>query len=79
MRDQSAILAPDHGERIFVPDSDDDEPERAWKSYEAAIKELELEGWRVFEGPGPIRATFSELEDLDCFASWGYRLKRTIQ
>jgi hypothetical protein len=78
MREQIAILAKDHGEWIFVIDSDEDEPERAWKSCDTAIKELGRDGWEVIEGPGPIRATFPELEDLNRFASWGYKLRWAI-
>jgi hypothetical protein len=77
MREQTAILAQDHGEWIFVIDSD--EPERTWKNVDEALEELRREGWEVVQGPAPIRSSFAELEELDRFAPWGYRLRRVIQ
>ena len=79
MQEQTAILIQDHGEWILIIDSDEDEPERAWKDLDAAIEELQLDGWEVAEGPGAIRSSFEELSELDRFAPWGYRLKRIIQ
>ena len=79
MREQTAILAQDHGEWIIVVDSDDDEPERTWKNVDEALEELRREGWEVVQGPAPIRSSFAELEELDRLAPWGYRLKRAIQ
>jgi hypothetical protein len=79
MREQIAILAYDHGEWILVIDSDDDEPEQAWKCLDAAIEELRRKGWEVVQDPASIRPSFAELEELDRFAPWGYRLKRAIQ
>ena len=75
MQEQAAILAQDHGEWIFVTDSDEDEPERAWKDLDAAIKVLALEGWAVVQGPAPIR---TEMEELERFELRGYRLMRGI-
>ena len=79
MQEQTAILIQDHGEWILIIDSDEDEPERAWKDLDAAIEELRLDGWEVAEGPGAIRSSLEELSELDRFAPWGYRLKRIIQ
>jgi hypothetical protein len=79
MQEQIAILAHDHGEWIFVSDSDDDESERAWKNPDAAIEELRRDGWEVVQGPASIRPSSPEYEELDRFAPWGYRLKHTIQ
>jgi hypothetical protein len=76
MREQTAILAHDHGEWIFVIDSDDDEPERAWKDLDAAMETLRRDGWEVVQGPASIRPSFPEFEELDRFAPWGYRLRR---
>ena len=75
--DQTAILARDHGEWVFVVDSD--EPERTWKNADEALEELRREGWEVVQGPAPIRSSFSELEGLNRFQSWGYRLRRMVQ
>ena len=79
MKEQTAVLILDHGEWILVVDSDEDEPERAWKDPDDAIRELRQEGWEVAEGPGPIRPSFEELSELDRFEPWGYRLRRVIQ
>jgi len=79
MLEQTAILAHDHGEWIFVIDSNRDEPERAWKDIDEAFEELRREGWEVVQGPAPIRSSFAELEELDRFAPWGYRLRRLVQ
>ena len=77
--EQTAILAQDHGEWIFVVDSDEDEPERTWKDAEDALRELRRDGWEVAQGPAPIRSSFAELSELDRFAPWGYQLRRVIQ
>ncbi len=74
--EHTAILVEDHGEWVLVIDSDDDEPERAWKDLDAAIRELGLDGWQVVQGPAPIR---TEMAGLDRFDLWGYRLRRSVQ
>ena len=56
MREQAAIRAKSHGEWTFINESDDDEPERAWQSYDAAIEEVRREGWHAIEGPGGFGA-----------------------
>jgi hypothetical protein len=64
MSEQTAILIKDHGEWVFVIDSDDDEPERAWKDSGAAINELQQEGWRVVQGPASIRPDINGLDQF---------------
>lgn len=76
MSEQLAILTHDHGEWIFMTDSEEDEPERAWKDVDAALEELRLKGWEVVQGPAPIR---TEMEGLERFNLEGYRLRRRIQ
>jgi hypothetical protein len=76
MQEQSAILVEDHDEWIFV--ADDHEPDRVWKSFDAAMKALEREGWQVVHGPAPIRPDF-ESGAFDRFRPRGYRLRRAIQ
>ena len=78
MQEQTAILVEDHGEWILVIESDDDEPERAWKSLDDALKELMQEGWQVFQGPARIIPDL-EYDGLNRFEPWGYRLRRGIQ
>jgi len=75
MKEQTAILVNDPGEWVFVTDSEEDEPERAWKDLEAAMEELRLEGWEVVQGPAPIQFY---IEGLQHFGGLGYRLMRTI-
>jgi hypothetical protein len=60
-------------------ESDEDEPERAWKDINAAIEELRLAGWEIVQSPAPIRSSFAELWELDRFAPVGYRLRRSVQ
>ena len=76
LSEQTAILVHDHGEWVLVIDSDEDEPERAWKNADAAIQELRLEGWQVVHGPATIEPSVPE---INRFNVWGYRLKRGIQ
>jgi hypothetical protein len=74
MRKQTAILILDHDEWIFI--ADDDEPERTRKDFETAIKQLVQEGWKIVQGPAPVR---SENEKLDARNERDYRLRRSIQ
>ena len=77
MTEQTGLLAEDHGEWIFLTDSDDDEePERLWKTDKAALVELQQEGWEVVQGPAPVRF---EMEGLERFDLKGYRLRRRVQ
>jgi hypothetical protein len=78
MQEQTAILAEDHGEWVLVIESDEDEPERAWNTLDAAMKELEQEGWQIFQGPARIIPD-PEFAELERFQPWGYRLRRGIQ
>jgi hypothetical protein len=75
---QTAMLVEDHGDWILVIESDDDEPEREWKNLDAAIRELQQEGWAIFEGPGRFIPD-PEYIALARFEPWGYRLRRGIQ
>ena len=79
MSEQTAVLALDHSEWILVVDSDEDEPERAWRDPDDAIRELGQEGWDVVQGPASVRPSSPEFEELDRFEPWGYRLRRAIQ
>ena len=76
MHEQTALLALDHDEWVFATDSDEDEPERAWKDKDAAMEELRMEGWEILQGPAPIS---TEMEGLERFRLAGYRLRRRIQ
>jgi hypothetical protein len=40
LQEQTVILVQDHDEWVLVIDSDEDEPEWAWKDIDAAIQEL---------------------------------------
>ena len=70
MHEQSRLLAEDHGEWVFVTDSEEYQPERAWKDLDAAMEELRLEGWEVVQGSEPIRF---DIEELRQFEGLGYR------
>ena len=74
MQQQTAVLVHDHGEWILA--TDDDEPERVWPDFVAAMKELVLDGWQVDAGPAPIRPSIA---GLDRFDLWGYSLRRSVQ
>ena len=77
MQEQTGLLAEDHGEWIFLTDSEnDDEPERVWNTDTAAIEQLRQEDWEVVQGPAPVRF---EMEGLERFDLKGYRLRRRIQ
>jgi hypothetical protein len=78
MRAQTGLLAQDHSAWILVTDSDEDEPERAWKDLDAALKELAQEGWVVVQGPAKIRPD-PEFIGIERFEPLGYRLRRGIQ
>jgi hypothetical protein len=75
MLEQIAILFEDFGEWIFIAD-DDGDPEQAWKSLDAAVAELQQDGWQIVEGPGLIRPP---VDGFDRFVRQGYRLRRGIQ
>jgi hypothetical protein len=79
MQEQTAVLIQDHSEWVLVIDSDDDEPERAWKDIDAAIQELQMDGWQFVQGQAPIRSSFADFQELDRFAPVGYRLRRRVQ
>jgi len=72
MQEQIAVLALDHGEWLFVTD---DDPDRVWQDFDAAMEELRQEGWQIAEGPGPIR---TDIEGFERFDPWGYRLRRGV-
>jgi hypothetical protein len=74
MHEQTAVLVKHSDECVLV--TDDDEPERVWQDFDAAIKELHLDGWQVVQGPAAIGPSVAE---IDRFHTWGYRLKRSIQ
>jgi len=76
MKEQTGLLAEDHGEWVFVTDSEEDEPERAWKDLDVAMEELLLEGWEIVQGPAPV---WFDMEELERFDLEEYRLRRSIQ
>ena len=53
-QEQTALLVEDHGEWVLVIESDEDEPEQAWKDLNTAISELVQDGWQIFQGPARI-------------------------
>ncbi len=63
----------DHGEWIFV--SDDEQPERVFKSVSDALQELRQDGWEIVEGPGVVSPVLDALRRCD---SWGFKLRRGI-
>jgi hypothetical protein len=75
MREQFALLFEDCGEWIFIAD-DGDDPERMWKSFDAAVAELQQDGWQIVEGPGLIKPP---VDGFERFVRQGYRLRRGIQ
>jgi hypothetical protein len=76
MQEQIAILVLHQHEWVLVIDSDEDEPERSWKSLYAAMDELRRDSWQVVHGPAPISI---EMPGLERFDQVGYRLRRGIQ
>jgi hypothetical protein len=74
VREQIAILMQDHSEWIFI--TDDEEPERVFKSVGDAMKDLSQDGWEVCEGPGVVSSALDALGRND---SWGFKLRRGIQ
>jgi hypothetical protein len=75
MQQQFALLFEDFGEWIFIAD-DGDDPEKVWKSFGAAVTELQQDGWQIVEGPGLIKPLEPR---FDRFVRQGYRLRRGIQ
>ncbi|MBP1609061.1 MAG: hypothetical protein H6Q04_1296 [Acidobacteria bacterium] len=75
MREQTAILVQDQNQWIFIAE---DNSEKVWKDFDAAMKALERDGWQVVKGPAPIRLD-SESDAFDRLRPWGYSLRRRIQ
>jgi hypothetical protein len=75
LTEQIAILTRHLNEWVLIIDSDECEPERAWKDSEVAIHELQMEGWQVVQGPAVIH---SPIEELDSSELSSDQLKRII-
>jgi hypothetical protein len=73
MQEQMAVLAQDHGGWVFV--TNDDLPERTWNGFKAAIRDLQMDGWRVAEGPGIFRPSTDEFISMEVV---GYSLRRSV-
>ncbi len=76
MQEQTAIPVRHQDEWILVIDSDDEEPERVFKSVKQAMEDLGQDGCEIVEGPGVVRPVLDALRRND---SWGFRLRRGIQ
>jgi hypothetical protein len=76
MQEQTAILIQDQDEWFLFIDSDDEEPDGAWKDVDSAIEELRMDGWEIVQGPASIR---SDIDGPDQHELWGYILKRSVQ
>jgi hypothetical protein len=44
MEEQTAVLVQHQNKWVLV--TDDDEPERVWQDFDAAMEELRLDGWQ---------------------------------
>ena len=73
MHEHTAMLVQHQNEGVLV--TDDDEPERAWQDFDAAMKELQLDGWLVAQSPAAIQASMA---GLGRYELWGHRLRRSV-
>ena len=77
MTEQTGLLAEDHGEWIFLTDSEDDEEaERVWKTDKDALSELQGEGWEIVQGLAPVRF---DVESSSPSCIWAGRCGRQSQ